>query len=737
MKKRIRQIVSIIIIGSLVVTSLFACAKVPKGVVTDSGYFAATKLLATSDDLFNNLEESELLNSSPVSDVMYFSKQPDADLLSLLWRTEESYFRSSADFEGKMTSTVKLEGVEGESLAATQCAENRIFLLTVIMDKSTLRDVIKYYVIDEEGKIELSGELNDTKNRTVIDAESNMQSDVYIFLDDSMITLNIDTGITARKSADNSMVLDFAFISDDRIWALETDSEEGRTLSEFSTKNMKRKALQYYPADEAFVPECICTADASSGGGIYLASFQGIAKYNEKDATLTKLLDTSEKQLEIYPSIGMAILSENEFILLGMYVFSSGDIEGLIGISLSEQQAQKQVLRLAAAYDDSSCDLEMLAFLFNENSPDYQIEVLYYDAYTSIEDLNSYMSARSDMILDVLGENPPDLFYLQVGEMNVLAEQDILLDIAPVIDAYISQRPNEYATNAVTAVRTDGKQCYLTPFFTVSGFTMSDEHVEMIEDFTLDGFMAYADQRGLSLLGDHYSYSLVEAFQMSFIDRVTGKVSFDSPEFIALLNSFGQAPGDSNDASLLEFQTIRNFENYVSLSRLSATDFSVFGYPQGAIKPAILSSSMACAVHQNTPYTEGAKQFIEFVLSDTVQNMSNAFSGGEIPVSLSAMDAQIRSMSPGSPENDNGSTIVVHGSTTESDYLRPFPNDQSWEKEFKEILLSASGFYIQDYYLQQIFYEEMVLFETGEKSAEATAVNLQSRIGIYIAERAS
>ncbi|NLO63408.1 MAG: hypothetical protein GX099_08300 [Clostridiaceae bacterium] len=99
------------------------------------------------------------------------------------------------------------------------------------------------------------------------------------------------------------------------------------------------------------------------------------------------------------------------------------------------------------------------------------------------------------------------------------------------------------------------------------------------------------------------------------------------------------------------------------------------------------------------------------------------------------MNTQICTMAQRSQETDPG--IITHGGIDESDYLRALPPDQSWEAVFKQIVDSAKGFYISDIYLQIIFEEEMTPFIVGEKSAEETAAILQSRVGIYVAERAS
>lgn len=732
MKHRKSNLIVFLLIGLLVISSIPSCSKPTEGTIINSELFASTEMLTTVNTLIANVEETQGTRVGSTFNAIYLSAFSDADIIRLIWSAQDNVFFSSIDLDGRF-STVIPEYIKGEPLAATQCSNNSICLLTSMFSQESFQTLVNFYIIASDGTLKLSGTLDDAADRTVIDVESDMISNVLIFLEDSILTLDTESGSTKRMPADNSGVLDFACIYDHKIMALKLDADGGRSLHLFSVNDLKHQTVFRFLPEDGFLPERLI-----SGGGpdecLYLLSYDKISEYNVQNATLTTLVITSKQRLDLDINAGMSVLSSREFILLGAYSFADNE-SGLLHISLSEPNAQVKVLRLAAAFDDSSYDMEALAILFNQTYADYRIEVVYYDRYMNVIDGDSLMSSREEMILDVLGDHPPDLFCLPIGELEVLAEKNVLADISPAIDKYAENNFDNYLMNAVKAPEANGVQYYLTPFFNVSCFLIENEHFQAIEDFSLDGLLEYADLIHVPLMGKRYSHSFTEMARIYFVDRAAGKASLDSPEFLTLLNTFEPENNESDPSQLLRFVTLNNFGDYITKARLSAVDFTAMGYPQGRSEPPIVSATMGYAVYENSRFPDGTDKFIEFLMSDTVQSLSTAFSNDDIPVSRSAMNTQIRTIAQRSQETDPG--IITHGGIDESDYLRALPPDQSWEAVFKQIVDSAKGFYISDLYLQIIFEEEMTPFIVGEKSAEETAAILQSRVGIYVAERTS
>ncbi|MDD3960096.1 MAG: extracellular solute-binding protein [Oscillospiraceae bacterium] len=732
MKHRKSNLIVFLLIGLLVISSIPSCSKTSKGAITASELFTSTEMLVTIKTLIANVEETLSIRADSGFNAIYLSDHPDTDSIRLVWSAQDNVFLSSVDLNGSFF-TVMLEYIKGEPLSATQCSNNSLCLLTSTFDRGSFRTIVNYYLIASDGTLTRSGTLDDAADRTVIDVESDMISTVFVFLDDAILTLDTEGGGTKKVPADNSGILDFVYYSENELITLELDAEGGRSLSKCSVNDLKRKTVFRFLPEGGFLPERLI-----SGGGpdecLYLLSYDKISEYNVQKATLTMLVTTSKQRLDLDIYTGMSVLSSREFILLGAYSFADSE-PGLLHISLTEPSSQVKVLRLAAAIDDSSYDMETLAILFNQTYADYRIEVVYYNSYMNVIDGDSLVSSREEMILDVLGDHPPDLFCLPIGELEILAERGVLANISPIIDTCVENCSEKYLMNAVKAPEANGVQYYLTPFFNVSCFLIENEHFQAIEDFSLDGLMKYADLIHVPLMGNQYSHGFSEMARIYFVDRAAGKASLDSPDFLTLLNTFEPENNKSDPSKLLRFVTLNNFNDYITKARLSAVDFTAMGYPQGRPEPPIVSATMGYAVYKDSKHLDGADKFIEFLMSDTVQSLSTAFSNDDIPVSRSAMNTQIRTIAQRSQETDPGT--IIHGGIDESDYLRALPPDQSWEAVFKQIVDSAKGFYISDIYLQIIFEEEMTPFIVGEKSAEETAAILQSRVGIYVAERAS
>ena len=732
-----RRLLCIILVMLLTIGGLgVGCRKNSAVQTKNSELFSTTKLILTNEDLLASIaDDPGLLPSANVS-TFFPVLNPESNGFTILWSTEKAVYRSEADSEGKIISTSPVDGFTEKPSGVVRCSQNRLCVLTSAFDKSSLRNKVYYHLVDESGAMGVSGEITELNDSMILGIASDSTANVFILVDGEMVILKIDTGMCEIKPFDTTLILDIEYVSENRFLLLRA-YDDRRVLSEYSLGSTKSEEIASFQIDGEFVPESVSVSGKSPDEQILLISRDGIAEYDVATKTVTTMLRSTTNKLRLYPEDGFLAMSNDRFIVSGEYEFASGGISGLMEVVLSSQEQQKQIIRLAAVASDSSSDVEALAYLFNQSNPNYQIEVEYYGSFVEAYETNkteTLLSAREDMVFDVLGDSPPDIFFLPVGELEVLAVRDVLMDIKPVIDRVIDEHGSEYMTNVLEASRIDGKQFYLTPFFTVSGFMVSEEHIDSIKSFTLERCLEYAQQQEISLFSSRFVFEWVPAFDAAFIDRKAGETFFDSPECIRLIEQLKEGIESSAGTPLMRFATFSNFSDYLFDMRMRASDFSFIGYPQGTKDPPRISASMAYGIYGKSAQTEGAVKFLDFILSSTIQNMSVEIGRDEMPVLISAMDAQIRSMSPLAIK-ENGDSIDIVGGIEESDYVRDYPLDQTWETAFREVIISARGFYITDFYVQLIFEEEIKPFVEGERTAEDVAKILQSRIGLYIAER--
>lgn len=732
-----RNITVILLILYFILTSaaLGCGAPTPKISAEKSGLFASAKLLLNEDEMMQTFEE--IAGAKTITEAYDISicGRPGESHFNVLLAMPDSILLSTVDSDGFLISGYMVDGITGDLLAAVPCSNQRICVVTLKLDPGSLRYRVFYSVISEDGLLDASVEIFEAFNRNVIDVESDGGSKLFLLLDDAILTLDIESGQCLEQKTKMKGLLDFAYFSEEYFIVIQADGNNGRQVSKYNPKNNKSSTLISYAKDDVSIAERVFVANRTSGKNILVASQMDISEYSTSDNPLTVLLSATDKGLTIFPEGGLLVMPNDKLILWGEYVFDSGNVGGLFEISFSESVPQKQIIRLAAAYNDSGSDVESLAFIFNRNNPRYQIEIMYYGAYEQISNIDTLKSAREDMILNVLGDSPPDLFYLPVSEISLLAERETLLDIAPAIDALTQSCRSYYALNALEASRIDGKQYWLSPFFKISGFMLLRDNVDLISNFTVNGMKEYANENEISLFARQNLFSFYPAFEVAFVDRKAGKTYFDSAECMELIQEIELSEGSSLDKGLIRFVTLGNFEDFIHEAQTSAADITMIGYPRGSREPPIISASMGLGVYCDSPNIEGAEEFLEFLLSPTVQSMSNSFGNGEVPLLITAMDAQINSYLPLVSDTFQHNSDFIGGAVSEGNSARPIPSDGTWEKAYKELLLSADGFYLPDDCLRLIFEEEMYDYLFGEKTAEEFLDILQNRAGIYIAER--
>ena len=181
--------------------------------------------------------------------------------------------------------------------------------------------------------------------------------------------------------------------------------------------------------------------------------------------------------------------------------------------------------------------------------------------------------------------------------------------------------------------------------------------------------------------------------------------------------------------------------------------FSLCGYPGVMAVPQFVTS---LALPEAASCPEGAKAFLEFLLSDTVQTSSRVVEHA-FPVTGSAVDRLLETdwfifALQFHEEEESGSLYTSAFVDTAEKSTRP--DRELWEpyaesgsmqytiveytptdKEMLRALLDNPGAgQINDPVLQEIIMEEISAWRSGDRTMEDTVRVLQSRVGTYLAE---
>ena len=242
-----------------------------------------------------------------------------------------------------------------------------------------------------------------------------------------------------------------------------------------------------------------------------------------------------------------------------------------------------------------------------------------------------------------------------------------------------------------------------------------------------------------------------------FIDKETGKCSFNSDTFIKYLNLLTMLSDKSiwddydwenddgtfwndydtgfrNNKFLLENYTLGTFSSYwYTMKGEFGEQISLIGYPTSSNCGSVISPNMRLAMSAKTKMSEGAWQFMRFFWTDEYQLGDNMWS---FSPKLSTLKKQAEeAQKPYEWTDDNGEVHIEH-----STY---WLNDESIEigeiddASVEEIMNFLKSLHMVQSYnkdIQSIMTEELDQFLNGAQSAEKTAEVIQNRVSTKVSE---
>ena len=311
--------------------------------------------------------------------------------------------------------------------------------------------------------------------------------------------------------------------------------------------------------------------------------------------------------------------------------FSSSLSLGTESIRLRWQEtdpnAEKTTLTLACR--QLSTTLTQTVLKFNQQNTDCQIAVADYGAASA--------DGVDHLTTDLNAGNAPDIFCIDGMDQNTLIRRGFLEDLWPYIDKDTQLSREDLVLPVFDALTTDGKLYALMDNFCLKttiglptlvgdepGWTL-DEFWEIYEN--MDDCQSVA---GWGAIGARKSLvdDIVGIYSQLFVDWDTGTASFDSPEFVKLLELAALLPEeriehtDETECWLLEGRQV-----YAPLTLISADSYFCecyyyFANPNGTYKgyPGLPGSGCAfylenqLAMFSGGEHKEEAWEFLRMVL---------------------------------------------------------------------------------------------------------------------------
>ena len=260
------------------------------------------------------------------------------------------------------------------------------------------------------------------------------------------------------------------------------------------------------------------------------------------------------------------------------------DFVGTEEISETESPREEIVIKMAM-HTSLSQEITNAVRAFNEADNGYKIEYVDYDEY---DDADSYTSdgallpggrskADFELQMDILKGDTvhivPDTAFGDEGKFDILKEKGAFIDLYPYLDGDAQINRDTLDSHVLELCETDGKLCYLPTFYWIESMIGKTEYVGEKEGWTFAELKARWNAMPDHATFNHQTtkygvyWEILRSNLGAFLDYSNGTCSFDSPEFVEMLefcNSFKviyeETEADSRNPNFVRSLMLAGFE---------------------------------------------------------------------------------------------------------------------------------------------------------------------------------
>lgn len=409
---------------------------------------------------------------------------------------------------------------------------------------------------------------------------------------------------------------------------------------------------------------------------------------------------------------------------------------------------------------------------FNKKSTKYRIEIKDYSEFNTTED---YQAGLTKLNTEIAAGNVPDIMNVSGLPLQQFGAKGLLEDLWPFIDNDADLGRDAIMENVFKAAEQDGKLYQIFSTFSIQTVVGSTKVVGDRMSWTLDDLKAALATmpEGCTIFGEGDTkagmLSMVLAQnQDSFVDWSTGQCSFDSENFISLLEFCNSFPleYDWNSVDWDEYQDdntrVMNgkqmlLQSYLydlgdSLQLYQAVfggDYSFIGFPRedGGVGSSF-SLGTGIAMSSTCKDKEGAWTFMREYLLPQYADVDDNSMIGMYNFSTNKADFEKmveQAMKKEYQLDENGNQVLdENGQPIEvPKYTYGFNNmtvdvyatSQEQYDQFMALYNAIDSVYTYDENIYKIVNEVAGGYFNGDKNVQDTAKQIQDRVTLYINEQ--
>lgn len=488
-----------------------------------------------------------------------------------------------------------------------------------------------------------------------------------------------------------------------------------------------------------------------------LSNNQGLYTYNIGDSEPVMFMNYINSDVESYNLFNVNMLNDKEFIAtyndmtewtLKLAKFTYVDPATI---------PDRITLVVGCTYLDSNLKKRIIDF--NKSSDKYRFTIKDYSVYNTMED---YTQAQTQMNNDIISGKMPDIMLLETAQdISSWANKGLLADVEELIAKDPELSKNEYLDNVFKAFSVNDKLYTVVPSYSIQTMVARKDVVGVRDGWTMTEFEEFMKSQpkdvkpfGDDMVRDTVMYNIMQYCGSDFVDVNTGNCSFDSQEFIAMLefaNSFPEEydpsywedydwmamQGMYRDKKAVMMSTyIYSMQDMVYTLKGNLGDEAVFvGFPGlSGNSSIIVPNGMMMVLSAKSKNLDGAWELVRYYLTEEYQTGDQMWG---LPVLKKALTEQAKkSMERPYWINEETGEKEYYDHTywinEEEIILDPFSQQEA--DAICDFICSVDKPYYYNESITNIVLEEAGSYFAGSKSAKDVAQVIQSRVQLYVDE---
>ena len=490
---------------------------------------------------------------------------------------------------------------------------------------------------------------------------------------------------------------------------------------------------------------------------LVLANNIGVFTYNLGDAAPIKVMDYVNSDLESNYLNNISFVNEHEFVAIYNDTETwESKLARFTYVDPSELP-DKETFVLGCNWLDS--DLKKRVLEYNKASDKYRIILRDYSTYNTMED---YDMAYTKMNNDIISGKMPDVMVVQANQdIAGWVNKGLLADIGELIANDEELSKVEFLENVFKAYSVNDKLYTVVPSFAIQTMVGRKDVVGDRNGWTMSEFREFLQTmpEGVKPFGDDVLRDSVLSYIMQycgndFVDINTGNCSFDSPEFISMLEFAKTFPKDyeasywedydweymqsqyrDKKAVLMNSYIYRISELIYTYHGSMGGEVAHVGFPGMKANSSVITSSITpMVISAKSKNIDAAWDFVRYYLTEEYQTSDYMYG---LSVQKKVFEEQAKQAME-RPHWTNEET----GEKEYYDYTywineEEIVLDVFSQKEVDEICnfiysVDKLSYYNQD--IINIVIEEAESYFADTKKAEEVARIIQSRVQIYVDE---